>query len=556
MRRKIVALLPAVCLFLGTGIYALAEDMSIKYRIDDEGVMTITGAGVSERMRVNMQIADTDGTSFFLEQVQGDADRGFSLSVDLEKALPETDSYTLQTISQNGQSFKEDFNYCKSKDLLSIIEELNLEKQKPVPDKTNIVSILKQDNNSNVLIKVDPVVEDAFKNNLYDDCAQLLLAEESITVDNIKSVMKKVCTVCVLSLNNTADEVYSLFDQYGTNLATDKIKEFSDLDEIHKSTMFARLAALTDKYESLDEFYETVYQNIILSKLDLVNGTGGIEEIIKAYDDVLDLTVFNKTDNDKNAVLRKISKAFEDKSVKTVEEVQKMLNEMILKSTAGPGGGSITGSTGSAKGSVSTSGSKVDFSNTVEPVKIEFGDLDGFEWAKEGIEKLVALGVINGVSDNSFAPEQNVTRAEFCTMMCRLFGEKEDFEQSHFSDVSREDWYFGYVNAMYKSGVVEGVGSGSFCPAEPVTRQDAAVIIYRALVKYSSASFKTEENIPFNDNDEIAQYAALAIGNLRAEGIIHGKSDNSFEPSVNMLRAEAAQMMINTYNFIESGAGK
>ncbi|MDD6483558.1 MAG: S-layer homology domain-containing protein [Clostridiales bacterium] len=553
MKRKIFTLLPAVCLVLGA--YALAQEPDINYRVNDEGVMTLGGSGVSEQMCVNIQITGENGARIFLEQTTGDENGEFSFSVDLEKALPYTGSYTLHTAAQNGQSGSADFDYCKKQDLESVVISINAEKAKPQADSNGIAQILKDDDNSNVLTKIDPVVKEAFADNLYEGCAKLLLAEEDINNDNIKSIMKKICAVGVLPLKSTADEVSELFEDYGENLNTESIKDFSNLDDKTRAMLFLRISGLSDSYDSMEDFYTTVYHNIILAKLDLVNGTGGIDEVLKTYGDVFDFTAFNNANNDQNAVLKKISKAFEDKTIKTVEEIQIMLNENILKTASGSGTGSASGG-GSVSGSGSIGGSDVNFSKPVTPKRVEFGDLGGFEWAEESIDKLVSLGVVNGVSDTEFAPGRNVTRAEFCAFMCRLFGEREAAGQPAFLDVSQDDWFFGYVNAMYQSGVVEGTEEGRFSPAEPVTRQDAAVIIYRALMKYSSARFEDDENIAFNDNASIAEYALEAIGNLRAAGIVNGKSDNNFEPGTTMLRAEAAQMMINTYNFIESGAGK
>lgn len=552
MKKKIFAAVSAVCICLGMGVMVPVGAMDIRYKVDDDGIMLFSGNDVSEDMAVNMQICDADSKeTFLLEQVKGNADKKFSVEINLEKALPATGSYIIQSASQNGEQFNVSFSYCKKEDLIAIAGLLKAELQKQDKDRAGIIAILKD--NSEILSKIDPIVQKAFENNLYEYCAILLSGENDITEDSIKSVIKKVCAVSCLSLDKTAADVKNIFDDYGTNIDISQIKEYPSLDDTGKAKLYERLAAVKKHDESMEGFYTTVYHNIILTKLDSVNGTGAIEEVLKKYGREFDFTVYNRADNDKNTVLVKIYSEFEDKSVKALEDVQKILNQYIPKSVKG--GGSSSSSNGSSGGRSGAIGggvnSGVDFSQTVSPSVNGFNDLDGYEWAQASIKKLNSLGVIKGVAEEKFAPGNNVTRAEFCTMMCRLFGQNELKEQTIFADVTADTWYFGYVNAMYNAGAVQGVGDGRFNPDAQITRQDASVIIHRAIEKFSERKLAEIENILFADNDAIADYASASVLILRGNGIVSGKDENRFEPDLNMNRAEAAQLMMNTYEFME-----
>lgn len=552
MKKKIFAAVSAACICLSMGAIISAGAADIGYKVDDDGIMLFSGSDVSENMAVNVQICDADGKeTFLLEQVKGDENKKFSVGLDLEKALPATGSYIIQSVSQNGEKFNVSFSYCKKEDLISIAGLLKAELQKQDKDRAKIIAILKD--NSEILSKIDPIVKKAFENNLYEYCAILLSGENDVTEDSIKSVIKKVCAVSCLSLDKTATEVKNIFDDYGTNIDISQIKEYPSLDDTGKTKLYERLAAVRNYAEGMDGFYTTVYHNIILTKLDAVSGTGAIEEVLLKYGEEFDFTVYNRADNDKNAVLVQIYKAFEDKSVKALEDVQKILDRHIPKNVQGGGSTSSSGGgSGSRPGGIGKGvNSGVDFSQTVASSVNGFDDLSGYEWAEKSIEKLNSLGVIKGIAEGKFAPGNNVTRAEFCAMMCRLFGQNELKEQTMFADVADDAWYCGYVNAMYSVGAVQGVGDGRFSPDAPITRQDAAVIIHRAIEKFSEQKLASSENIQFADNDMIADYASAAVLILRGNGIVSGKDENRFEPALNMNRAEAAQLMMNTYEFME-----
>lgn len=117
-----------------------------------------------------------------------------------------------------------------------------------------------------------------------------------------------------------------------------------------------------------------------------------------------------------------------------------------------------------------------------------FTDIDEVLWAKEAITELYSAGIVNGRSQTIFDPMGKVTRAEFVKMLVMAFGGPDASASGSFSDSTPADWHYGYISTAAAKGLVMGVGDGSFGASDTISRQDMAVIIARALNGDVSAS--------------------------------------------------------------------
>ena len=178
-----------------------------------------------------------------------------------------------------------------------------------------------------------------------------------------------------------------------------------------------------------------------------------------------------------------------------------------------------------------------------EETATAFTDLGGVEWAKEAIEFLAECGIVNGKADGIFAPNDNVTRAEFIKMVVTALGVSGDTESMTFTDVPEDAWYLKYVAAAQNNGIVLGDESGAFYPEANITRQDMAVILYRA-----AKVERSRAKLTFTDADKISDYATDAVTYLSANGIINGFEDGSFGPLQNATRAQTAVIIYRLVN--------
>lgn len=219
-------------------------------------------------------------------------------------------------------------------------------------------------------------------------------------------------------------------------------------------------------------------------------------------------------------------------------EITKEFKVTVKKGNSSSAGGS--GSGGGGGGGSLGSSSRMTYAPAAENTdKLPFNDLENYLWAHDGIKKLYSSGVINGMGDGIFAPEQNVTRAQFLKMLVVMFDLSASGTSVEFSDVTKNDWCYDYVAAGTANGIVNGTGGNIFSKDSFVTRQDMAVMIYRCM-KIAETAGDYEK---FADDAAIADYAKNAVYYLKSKGIVVGNENGYFNPENFANRAEAAVML-------------
>lgn len=185
--------------------------------------------------------------------------------------------------------------------------------------------------------------------------------------------------------------------------------------------------------------------------------------------------------------------------------------------------------------------------NNTEPVvNVTFTDVPKNHWANTAIEYLYQKGIINGVGENRFNPDATLKREELIKMLVVATGNTPTGSESSFSDVDPNQWYAGYIATAKALGITNGKDNGSFGVGESLTREDAAVLCYRALGNKTSA---TANDLSFTDYEMISDYAKEAVANMVELGIINGKGDGTFAPKDYCTRAEISKIL---YGVLES----
>ncbi|MEN6316397.1 MAG: X2-like carbohydrate binding domain-containing protein [Clostridiaceae bacterium] len=179
---------------------------------------------------------------------------------------------------------------------------------------------------------------------------------------------------------------------------------------------------------------------------------------------------------------------------------------------------------------------------------VMFSDLTGFEGYAGYIESMAAKGIINGIGNNKFAPGKVLTRAEFSKLLVEMLQLDITDKSVIFSDVDTSIWYAPYVNAAYKSGLIKGVGDNRFDPDNTITTQDAALILVRAL-KYKGITIKAGSLSEIKDDKDISNYAKEAVGFTVSNGIIRVDSEGNFNAGDTVNRASAAEYIYKVFNF-------
>ncbi|MNW35384.1 Endo-1,4-beta-xylanase A precursor [compost metagenome] len=181
--------------------------------------------------------------------------------------------------------------------------------------------------------------------------------------------------------------------------------------------------------------------------------------------------------------------------------------------------------------------------------QVSFSDLNIVPWAQASVEALAARDIVKGTAAGIFSPARNVTRAEFVSMLLGAFDLNGTLRDSSYSDVPGGVWYAKPVAVAEQLGIIQGKGDGTFGPGEPISRQDMAVMIYKAAQAEKLKFVKGQSAIPFVDYAGISAYASEAVNQLAAEGIISGMGNGSFAPQNNATRAQAAVIIERLMNF-------
>ncbi|EQK43958.1 hypothetical protein C672_2902 [[Clostridium] bifermentans ATCC 638] len=162
-------------------------------------------------------------------------------------------------------------------------------------------------------------------------------------------------------------------------------------------------------------------------------------------------------------------------------------------------------------------------------------DIDG-HWAKNQILDFVSKGYVAGYEDNTFRPENSITRAEFVRVLNQVF-KFEEKEGENFTDVNNSDWYYNDVCIGAKAGYIKGYEDGTFRPNSPITREEASKILATVL------NLKGDGKLGFTDSNKISDWAKDAVDALSDNGMISGYEDNTFRPNNNITRAESVSLL-------------
>ena len=166
-------------------------------------------------------------------------------------------------------------------------------------------------------------------------------------------------------------------------------------------------------------------------------------------------------------------------------------------------------------------------------------DVNG-HWAKQTVDIFMKLGFINGYEDGTAKPDQKITRAEFVSILSRIFDVKGT-ENVQLQDINSH-WAKAAIAKYAAAGIIGGYGDGTFQPDKTISREEMVVILSR-LVQMDAV---TKDAAKGSFSDLNSSYAADAIKQAAQAGMVSGKSDGIFDPTANSTRAEALQIILNT----------
>lgn len=188
----------------------------------------------------------------------------------------------------------------------------------------------------------------------------------------------------------------------------------------------------------------------------------------------------------------------------------------------------------------------IALSISISTTAFAVGDIEN-HWGKSDINYLIDNKIMSGYTDDTFKPDNKITRAEFLKIVNNVY-ENEEIKKIEFDDVKEKDWFYEDIAKAVASGYTEGYTDNTFRPNDPVNRQEASKIIVMASKLEGS---KINKRIDFKDKDEINKWAQDFVDIMVEKGYIKGYEDNSFRPKRNLSRAEAAKILSEIKQEIE-----
>lgn len=178
-------------------------------------------------------------------------------------------------------------------------------------------------------------------------------------------------------------------------------------------------------------------------------------------------------------------------------------------------------------------------------------------WAHEAIDKAVVSGWVKGYGDDSFRPNNNVTRGQFVTFLGRAADiDLSQYEGHSFEDVAADSFCAKYVQWASENGIVNGYEDGLFRPERNITREQIAKIMTRFLAYCGfdvSGEFSIED-FEIADADTISDWADEYVAFCYAKKLLLGKN-GSFEPKRTATRAEACTVLVRMMDYDGPMAG-
>ncbi|WP_440960102.1 S-layer homology domain-containing protein [Paenibacillus nitricinens] len=178
---------------------------------------------------------------------------------------------------------------------------------------------------------------------------------------------------------------------------------------------------------------------------------------------------------------------------------------------------------------------------------LEFNDVAN-HWAKDAVNDMGSRLVIEGSGNGQFTPDQAITRAEFAAIVVQGLGLELKQAATPFADVKTTDWYNSAINTAYAYQLINGFEDGMFRPDEQITREQAMLIIAKAMkitaLKAKLPNQSTEGFLnPYTDASKASDWAISAITDCLQAGVIMGRSSNVLAPKNDMTRAEVAAIV-------------
>lgn len=188
---------------------------------------------------------------------------------------------------------------------------------------------------------------------------------------------------------------------------------------------------------------------------------------------------------------------------------------------------------------------------TVKYTGVPFNDVSYGDWYYDAVQFVYSKGIMDGVDYYKFDPNGTITRGMILTMLWRMAGEPFEMPVTSFTDVEIGRYYTTAVAWACRNGIADGMGETKFGPNDAITREELVTLMYRYAQYFGHSCIGTSIE-GFADAGSVSSYAYNAMCWAYKAGVVTGTTGSRLNPQGTASRAEAAQMIMSFYSFLNS----
>lgn len=182
---------------------------------------------------------------------------------------------------------------------------------------------------------------------------------------------------------------------------------------------------------------------------------------------------------------------------------------------------------------------------------VPFNDVSYGDWYYNAVQFVYSRGIMDGVDYYKFDPNGTITRGMILTMLWRMAGEPFEMPVTSFTDVEIGRYYTTAVAWACRNGIADGMGESTFGPNDAITREELVTLLYRYAQYFGHSCIGTSIE-GFADAGSVSSYAYNAMCWAYKAGVVTGTTGSRLNPQGTASRAEAAQMIMSFYSFLNS----
>ncbi|MBE5040953.1 S-layer homology domain-containing protein [Ructibacterium gallinarum] len=178
--------------------------------------------------------------------------------------------------------------------------------------------------------------------------------------------------------------------------------------------------------------------------------------------------------------------------------------------------------------------------DSIENIPAAFQEELSNHWGTEELTQAVREGILQGLDETTLGLDETTTRAQFVTLLVRALNLDLVEYSDSFQDVSAESWYASYIQTAFDAGLINGIDESIFAPEEAITREEMAKLLALAYQRITGIEELEAEPSGYADEEEISDWAKPYVDFTKKVQILLGDEDNRFRPVESATRAEAA----------------